>query len=194
MSNVSWVILELLIQVGYFCTLSLPSKSRANLDKIKFATQSDKENFLTTHPEMQARYSSADLDASLAVSQTYSYCFKCQVVKPERAHHCSTCNKCYLKMDHHCPWVGNCVGFRNHKFFVGFLFFGTLTTGVMMGTLILPLIGTFGNSDLSAIVLLSHITYALETYNRNHGGLSLFLQPLFCRLNHAWIHYRTNLE
>ena len=31
-------------------------------------------------------------------------CNKCGSLKPERAHHCSLCNECTLKMDHHCPW------------------------------------------------------------------------------------------
>ncbi|XP_063058413.1 palmitoyltransferase ZDHHC20-A [Engraulis encrasicolus] len=49
------------------------------------------------------------------------YCDHCQVIKPDRCHHCSTCDQCVLKMDHHCPWVNNCVGFSNYKFFVLFL-------------------------------------------------------------------------
>lgn len=33
------------------------------------------------------------------------------------------CGKCIMKMDHHCPWVGNCIGHRNHKFFWQFLLY-----------------------------------------------------------------------
>ncbi len=52
------------------------------------------------------------------------YCDRCTVIKPDRAHHCSVCGSCVLKMDHHCPWVNNCVAFNNYKFFILFLFYG----------------------------------------------------------------------
>merc|ERR1712194_478640 len=52
-------------------------------------------------------------------------CAKCTSAKPERAHHCSVCRRCILKMDHHCPWVNNCVGHGNYRYFCLFMLFLT---------------------------------------------------------------------
>ncbi|KAI0354859.1 zf-DHHC-domain-containing protein [Trametes cingulata] len=51
------------------------------------------------------------------------WCKKCAAPKPERAHHCGTCGRCVLRMDHHCMWLGHkCIGHRTHASFVHFLF------------------------------------------------------------------------
>ncbi|CED83458.1 zf-dhhc-domain-containing protein [Phaffia rhodozyma] len=49
------------------------------------------------------------------------FCSKCSVYKPPRAHHCRRCKRCVLRMDHHCPWVANCIGHHNYASFVRFL-------------------------------------------------------------------------
>ncbi|XP_030648163.1 palmitoyltransferase ZDHHC15A [Chanos chanos] len=54
------------------------------------------------------------------------FCHRCQLIKPDRCHHCSVCQTCVLKMDHHCPWLNNCVGFSNYKFFLLFLLFSLM--------------------------------------------------------------------
>ncbi|KAG7154392.1 palmitoyltransferase ZDHHC6-like [Homarus americanus] len=69
--------------------------------------------------------------------QFLQFCAACEGYKAPRSHHCRKCGCCVMKMDHHCPWINNCVGHKNHGSFTFFLFFAVL--GCAQATVVLSL-------------------------------------------------------
>ena len=56
------------------------------------------------------------------------YCPKCLIKMDFRTKHCVICEKCIDDFDHHCFWVGNCIGKKNFSLFFDFLVYVIFNT------------------------------------------------------------------
>eukprot|EP00927_Polykrikos_kofoidii_P070607 TRINITY_DN67020_c0_g1_i1.p1 TRINITY_DN67020_c0_g1~~TRINITY_DN67020_c0_g1_i1.p1 ORF type:complete len:785 (+),score=91.55 TRINITY_DN67020_c0_g1_i1:96-2357(+) len=48
-------------------------------------------------------------------------CVVCRARRKMRSHHCKECGRCVERLDHHCPWIDNCVGLGNQRSFFCFI-------------------------------------------------------------------------
>lgn len=67
----------------------------------------------------------------LASQDPQHICYECQLLKTMRSKHCLDCGKCVDVYDHHCPWINNCVGYKNYKLFFTFITIKTVYVGLL---------------------------------------------------------------
>jgi len=62
-------------------------------------------------------------EKGVPIAVDFRLCSTCLTDKSLASIHCSKCNICVVQLDHHCPFVNNCVGRGNRRVFVFFTLF-----------------------------------------------------------------------
>lgn len=70
----------------------------------------------------QARVSQRRYAYDEVMFKLKNICPTCKIEKPARSKHCAVCDRCVEKFDHHCIWLNQCVGRKNYKWFLSFIF------------------------------------------------------------------------
>ena len=72
----------------------------------------------------RSRANSGDAEsAAVSANARIRWCTYCRLPQPYRTKHCRDCDKCVALFDHHCPWIGGCVGQNNRIYFFWYIFF-----------------------------------------------------------------------
>ena len=78
-----------------------------------------------------------DID-NIRRNQNY-WCSDCKIVRKSGMCHCDDCDACISEYDHHCPWMGKCIGKGNiiwfYCFIGGFFFFMLANAGLSIAAI-----------------------------------------------------------
>ncbi|CAK56258.1 unnamed protein product (macronuclear) [Paramecium tetraurelia] len=98
----------------------------------------------------------------IIVNQTklceFKFCDTCKIYKTSTTAHCRRCDNCVQGFDHHCVWLGQCIGQRNYRYFYCFILFLT----IMLTLFLIVQIQHLADTDDYLIIEL--LIYALNTF------------------------------
>lgn len=87
------------------------------------------------------------LDAVEKGEDLENFCSYCLVKNKYRSKHCLICQKCIEEFDHHCFWVGNCIGKNNYTLFFIFLVYVLINALFNVGIIIFFIILEIRNTN-----------------------------------------------
>ena len=120
------------------------------------------------------------------------FCRKCSIHRPFRARHCKQCGTCVLRMDHHCPWLANCVGLQNLRNFIMFQLYLVLGCFYLIVLIVPSLVFPLESSEFRDH--LEHATVVLVWAVAAFVAVSLHLcwQLFLISTNQTTIEFYTN--
>ncbi|CAK0795190.1 unnamed protein product [Prorocentrum cordatum] len=74
----------------------------------------------------------AEYAAAVQRGDLQHLCTVCRRCRTLRSYHCKECGRCVERLDHHCPWIDNCVGLGNQRLFYAFLVCIVLALGLFL--------------------------------------------------------------
>ncbi|XP_057948195.1 probable protein S-acyltransferase 4 [Malania oleifera] len=194
------LIIELILTVLVFIFLFLTSGRDPGIIPRNSTPSESDEAFYKTSSSMEwvsARTPNLKLPRTKDVTVNghtvkVKYCETCSLYRPPRGSHCSICNNCVQRFDHHCPWVGQCIGVRNYGFFILFI---SLTTCLCIYIFVFSWINILQkpgsiwgimSRDIPSVILIAYCFIAVWFV----GGLTVFHFYLICTNQTTYENFR----
>lgn len=142
------------------------------------------EEAFKEHAELEKQLQDADASKGGVKIVYYpspetTVCKKSGVTRPARAHYCRVLERNVLEYDHHCPWVNNCIGKYNYRYFIQLLSY--LIGGCLYG------VGLLG-AEFYVVMRRHFVTYGFRPLGARYTTGLLDLPPPWALLDQ----YRSN--